>query len=366
MVRFADFLRRSCAAVLLCVMGSAARGQDHSPATRPLLDELNRETQSLYNQAAPSIVRVQLPGVAFFAAGEDPLAKWASRLDPEARRQLEEIERQQGQLFVREDIAPTPAPSHPTTAPGPHLILLQLGRFAPNTVGVVIDQDRHVVVPRFTQPADFRTPAPVLLADGRLVLATFVASDRPAELTVLQLQDGEVKPAAVTTDIPRPGSLLMVMPLNPAMCRLTVWQGEGPDQAALVNLDGQVTGISQAGRFFSLAVYQPLARELIEHGQVRRAVLGVVVRSVAPDDPQRKSDPSLGATPALRVLGVIAGAVAEKAGLQRNDLILALAGHSVGDVPSFAAAIATGRGKTDILVLRNGQRLTITADLHVQ
>jgi len=364
MVRFADLWRRSCAALLLCVMAGAARGQDHSPATRPLLDELNRETQSLYNQAAPSIVRVQLPGVAFFAAGEDPLAKWASRLDPDARRQLEEIERQQGQFFVREDIAPTTAPSDATTAPSPHLILWQLGRFVPNTVGVVIDQDRHVVVPRFTQREDFRAPVQVLLADGKLVLATFVASDRPAELTVLQLQDGEVKPAAVATDIPQPGSLLMVVPLNPAMCRLTVWQGEGPDQAALVNLDGQVTGISQAGRFFSLAVYQPLTRELIEHGQVRRAVLGVAVRSVAQDDPQRKSE-SRGATGALRVVGVVAGSVAEKAGLQPNDLILALAGQSVGDVPSFAAAIATRRGKTDILVLRNGQRLTITVDLQV-
>lgn len=365
MVRFADLWRRSWAAVLLFVMASAARGQDPSPATRPLLDELNRETQSLYNQAAPSIVRVQLPGVAYFAAGEDPLAKWASRLDPDARRQLEEIERQQGQLFVREDIAPTTAPSDTTTAPSPHIILMQLGRFVPNAVGVVIDQDHHVVVPRFTQKDDFRAPAQVLLADGKLVWATFVASDRPAELTVLQLQDGQVKPAVVATNIPNPGSLLMVMPLNPAMCRLVVWQGEGPDQAALVNLDGQVAGICQAGRFFSLAVYQPLTRELIEHGQVRRAVLGVVVRPVAQDDPQRKSDSSLGATPALRVLGVIAGSVAEKAGLQPNDLILALADQPVGDVPSFAAGIATRRGKTDILALRNGHRLTITVDLQV-
>jgi S1-C subfamily serine protease len=60
---------------------------------------------------------------------------------------------------------------------------------------------------------------------------------------------------------------------------------------------------------------------------------------------------------------VIAGSAAEQAGLRQDDLILSLAGESVGDPQSFAAAIANRRGKTEITILRQGQKHVVNVDL---
>ena len=155
---------------------------------------------------------------------------------------------------------------------------------------------------------------------------------------------------------PGTGALLLVMSLNPAANRLAVWEGWEPDVSTLVNIDGSIAGFTKSGHFLSAAACSPVVQELMAHGFVRRAFLGVVVDPVGSDDPARQQNPSLGATPALKIEQVIPGSAAERAGLQQDDLILSLAGESVGDPQSFAAAIANRRGNTEILILRNGQR----------
>ena len=100
--------------------GGFRAGDNPPPTSRPFLDELNRETQVLFNQASPSVVRLQLP-IASFAMDDELLNKWSDRLDPEVRRRLEELEnRGPAEGLVREDIVPTTLPSNPggdTTAP---------------------------------------------------------------------------------------------------------------------------------------------------------------------------------------------------------------------------------------------------------
>ena len=70
--------------VLVALFGKLALAQTVDlPTTRPLLDQLNRETQSLFKEVAPSIVRVQLPLPSnLVLPPDDPLSKWAGRLDP--------------------------------------------------------------------------------------------------------------------------------------------------------------------------------------------------------------------------------------------------------------------------------------------
>jgi S1-C subfamily serine protease len=163
-----------------------------------------------------------------------------------------------------------------------------------------------------------------------------------------------------------PGSLLMVLSLNPAFNRLAVWQGWAPEPAVLVTLDGAVVGFSGSRGFVATQRCGVVAQDLVEHGQVRRAILGVGVREVGPDDSQRTKDPSLGQIPALRVLSVLPGSAADKTGIQPGDLILDLAGQSVGDVADIAAAITDRQGPTPLVILRNGQRMNMTADLQIQ
>jgi S1-C subfamily serine protease len=351
---------------ILLFFSPLVRAGDNLPTTRPLLDELNRETQALFSQTSPSVVRVQLP-IPMAAMADDPLSKWATRLDPQVRQRLEDLQtRGSPGILVREDIVPTTLPSGSASDVPPGVIDMQLRSFDPNSVGVVLDDDRHVVVPHYIDPENFTTPATVILPDGSLTVATFVGSDRPTQLTVLKLQDGDVKPAVFGSGDMTPGTLLMVLSLNPAFNRLAVWQGWAPESAVLVTLDGAIVGFSGSGGFVPAQRCQPVVQELIQHGVVHRPLLGVAVSEVGPDDPQRRLDPVLGRAQALRVLGVIPASAADKAGIQQGDLILQFAGQPVGEVPDIAAAVINRQGPTPVLILRNGQRMTVTADLQLQ
>jgi S1-C subfamily serine protease len=341
------------------------------PTSRPLLDELNHETQTLFKQVASSIVRVQMPlPTNSWLPRDDPLAKWAGRLDPVSLARLEEIERASPAApYAATEIHPTTIPS---TSPSvveqsPPKIVLRLDRFSPNGIGIVLDDENRLLIPRYVDRAACQFPIPVSIGDGRWATASFVASDRQADLTVLRII-GKVKTksAMVSASAPEAGALLLVMSLNPAVNRLTVWEGWEPDVSTLVNIDGTIAGFTKGGHFLSAAACGPVVTELIEHGVVRRAFMGVVIETVATDDPERQLNSSLGAMPALRISQIIPGSPAERAGLQPDDLILRLAGASVGDAPTFAAAIANRRGSTRIDVLRKGQLHVVNVVLQVE
>ena len=339
-----------------------------TPTTRPLLTELNLETRELFTQVAPSIVRVQMPlptSISFMP--DDPLSKWADRLDPQSLARLAELQRRSpGTSFATAEIRPTTAPSASQSTVGQRVIVLKLDRFSPNGIGIVLDDQNDLLIPRFVDKAACAYPIPVAIGDGRYGTATFVASDRQTDLTILKLHGVKTQAAIISGDKIGSGSLLLVMSLNPAANRLAVWEGWEPDVAALVNTDGTIAGFTKGGRFLSAGACSAVVAELMEHGVVRRAALGVFISMVTPEDPDRERYPALGAIPALRIQEVIPGSAAERAGLQQDDLLLSLGGQSVGDVTAFAAAIANRRGRTDIAILRNGQLHEKMVDLQVQ
>ncbi len=339
-----------------------------TPTTRPLLSEMNRETQQLFRQVASSIVRVQMPlPTAVSPVPDDPLSKWADRLDPQSLARLVELQRRApGTSIATAEIRPTTAPSSSQPTVGQRVIILRLDRFSPNGIGIVLDDKNHLLIPRYVDAAACAFPIPVAIGDGRYATATFIASDRQTDLTLLKLHGVKARAAVISSDKIEPGALLLVMSLNPAANRLTVWEGWEPDVAALVNIDGSIAGFTKGGRFLSAGACSPVVAELMDHGYVRRAILGVFVNRVAPDDPDRRRYPALGATPALRIEQVIPGSAAERAGLQPDDLLISLGGQSVGDGPAFAAAIANRRGRTDVDILRNGQLHQAIVDLQVQ
>jgi S1-C subfamily serine protease len=339
-----------------------------TPTTRPLLNELNRETQELFKQISPSIVRVQMPFPTNVAQPPDEtLLKWANRLDPQSLARLAELQRRSpGISFATAEIRPTTQPSGAQPTVGRRVIVLRLDRFSPNGIGIVIDDKNDLLIPRYVDAAACVAPIPVAIGDGRYATASFVASDRETGLTLLKLHGVKLKPAAISTEKIGSGALLLVVSLNPASNRLAVWEGWEPDVSTLVNTDGTVAGFTRAGRFLSAGACSPVVTELMEHGVVRRAILGVLVKSVSADDPERQQYPALGASPAIRIAQVFPGSAADRAGLRQDDLVLSLAGQIVGDAPAFAAAIANRHGQTGIDILRSGQRHEVTVDLQVQ
>src|ERR1700683_1420803 len=113
------------------------------PTTRPLLEGLNRETQTLFKEVAGSIVRVQLPvGRNLMGAPDDPLAKWAGRLDAPTRQRGEELRvHAPASTYHAGHVPSTP---HPAGADG-GTVILTLSRFVPNAIGLVFDDQQHLL-----------------------------------------------------------------------------------------------------------------------------------------------------------------------------------------------------------------------------
>jgi serine protease Do len=140
----------------------------------------------------------------------------------------------------------------------------------------------------------------------------------------------------------------------------------GNSGGPLVNLRGEVIGINTAiasgtGTFtgYGFAVPIDLARrvadDLIQYGRSRRPVMGVQIRAVTPEDAEVFRLP--------RVAGAVVHdfgepSPAQRAGLQRGDVIVAIDGRQVEQSNELQRVIATRRpGETvTVEVIRYGER----------
>jgi len=360
-----------CAAILIggvAVQGAKAQEPARTPTTRPLLEELNRETQSLFREVGTGVVRLQVPLPPLAEIDpESPLGpKWSDRLNDQVKRELQQQMRDAGAYEVVPSTQPTTDPSHGQA----QVIRIQPRHgesalpFTPNTIGIVLDDQGHVLVPTFVDPhlvGDRLLLA--ALGDGELAGARFVGSDQKTNLTILQLVKAKAAAVKLSANEPQQGDLVLVVPLDGSRTHLAVWTGFEPDLALLVNIDGTVAGFTHRNQLLCAAPLQSVARQLIEHGHVERAFLGVRIQSLSPDDPARQADAALAGRPALRVVEVVRDSAADRAGIRANDLILTLAHEAVGDPRAFAAAIAAGNGTTEMQILRNGTPMTLTVNL---
>src|SRR4051795_7461061 len=96
------------AAAITLSLACAVAGEEPTPppsgAARPLLKQLNEETQSLYREIQSGVVRVQLPPPKWagqpLAEADNPLNKWGNQLDADVKQQLEQEQKaaQKGQV----------------------------------------------------------------------------------------------------------------------------------------------------------------------------------------------------------------------------------------------------------------------------
>jgi serine protease Do len=172
-----------------------------------------------------------------------------------------------------------------------------------------------------------------------------------------------VKPVKLSRDKPVEGSLVLYLSPNDASGRLGVWSNYSRDYGVVVGVNGQVLGIARYGQFLSGAACQLIADQIIRHGAVRRATLGVIITQVEADDPLRAEQPQLGERPAVRVDEVMKNSPAERGGLRAGDVILSLAGEAVNGIPGLAAAVAARTGRTELQVLRAGEVISVEVDL---
>jgi serine protease Do len=141
----------------------------------------------------------------------------------------------------------------------------------------------------------------------------------------------------------------------------------GNSGGALADSHGRVVGINTAVAGFGLGLAVPInatTRRIIDtlmiEGRVRRAYLGVVgTPAPLPDDVAARTGQRAG----LRVIEVVSGGPADKAGLRKGDLVLTVAREQVHDAQGiqrklFAEVIGTDLAVT---VLRNGAMVDVYA-----
>ena len=148
----------------------------------------------------------------------------------------------------------------------------------------------------------------------------------------------------------------------------------GNSGGALINIRGELVGINTAiitggtsmgniGIGFAVPskMAQQVLPQLIKHGKVERGWLGISMRNVDPDLAEKLNfDTPRGAF----VRGVSKGSPADKAGIQRSDVIVEFNGETIrnsNDLMHVVAATAVGES-VEVIVLRGDteeKRLTV-------
>jgi len=141
----------------------------------------------------------------------------------------------------------------------------------------------------------------------------------------------------------------------------------GNSGGALVNKKGELVGIntaivSQTGAYsgYSFAVpvniVKRVAEDLMDFGSVKRAVLGISMGSV---DKKIADEMKLSSVSGVYINEVLKGSAAEKAGLQKNDVIVAIDGQKITDAASVQAKVSSYRpgDKAVISYIRDGKQL---------
>ncbi len=144
----------------------------------------------------------------------------------------------------------------------------------------------------------------------------------------------------------------------------------GNSGGPLCNIRGEVIGINTAinpsGQGIGFAIPINLAKhvadQLVAHGHVQRAWLGVTLGDLTPEIAEGLG---IAGQEGVLIATVHKGFPAEKAGLRRNDVIVEYNGEPVTDMAKFRLRVAdTSPGKrVSLAVLRDGKRVPISVTL---
>jgi Do/DeqQ family serine protease len=264
--------------------------------------------------------------------------------------------------------------------------------------GVIVREDGYVLTNHHV--VDGAEEITVELSDRRSFTAKVVGSDPPSDLAVLKIEGRGLPAMALgNSDTVRVGDVVLAVG-NPMGVGQTVTMGiisakgratglgdgsfedflqtdapinQGNSGGALVNTRGELIGInsqilSPSGGNIGIGFAIPanMARSvmdaLISDGAVRRGMLGVTVQGVTPDI---ASSLGLKQLNGALVSDVRPGSAAEKAGIRRGDVILALNGKDVPESNSLRNHVAQLKpgARADLRVLRDGSERTLTATL---
>ncbi|WP_298772809.1 DegQ family serine endoprotease [uncultured Shewanella sp.] len=264
--------------------------------------------------------------------------------------------------------------------------------------GVIIDADKGYVVTN-NHVIDGADNILVGLSDGREVEAKLIGTDPESDIALLQIKAKNLTAASFSdSDKLRVGDFAVAIG-NPFGLGQTVTSGivsalgrsglgiemlenfiqtdaainSGNSGGALVNLNGNLIGINTAivapgggnvGIGFAIPsnMVKSLVKQIIDHGEVRRGVLGVAGQDLTNDLAKAFG---LKTQHGGFVNEVMPDSAAAKAGIKVGDIIISVNGKKIKSFQELRAKIATlGAGtKVTLGLIRNEEKRTVTATL---
>ncbi len=264
--------------------------------------------------------------------------------------------------------------------------------------GVIVDGSGLVVTNNHVIAG--MTEVRVALSDRRELQAEVILRDQRTDLAVLRIKEGKNFPAIElgNSDTLEVGDLVLAVG-NPFGVGQTVTQGivsglartqtgisdfgffiqtdaainPGNSGGALVDINGKLAGINTAiysrsggsvGIGFAIPVnmVEVIVRAAKAGGKLRRPWVGATLQEVTKEIAESLGmDRPAGAL----VSKIYAGSAAERAGMKRGDIILAIDNINVDDPESFGYRLATkvvGKS-TELTVLRQGKKQTLNVRL---
>jgi Do/DeqQ family serine protease len=253
--------------------------------------------------------------------------------------------------------------------------------------GMIMDAKGHILTNNHVVAG--ATDIQVLLADGHRYPAKLVGTDPKTDLAVIQIKADEKLPYVTfgDSDEMKVGNWVVAIGAPQGLDQ-TVTQGiisakhrrgildpssyqdylqtdaainPGNSGGPLLNLQGKVIGVnaaivSESGGFEGIGFAIPsnmavhIANALIKNGKVERGWLGVSIRDLTPD---LQKSMKLNVDKGALIADVVKGGPADKAGLQKNDVVTAYQGKEIPDASSLQNEVAN----TSI-----GQEVTLTVN----
>tara|TARA_R110002072_G_scaffold302976_1_gene490553 strand:- start:978 stop:2468 length:1491 start_codon:yes stop_codon:yes gene_type:complete len=260
--------------------------------------------------------------------------------------------------------------------------------------GVIISTDGYIVTNNHV--IDNAKTIEVILNDNRKYKATVIGTDPSTDIAVLKIEEKGLKAIPVgNSDDVRVGEWVLAVG-NPFNLTSTVTAGivsakarniniikgkqnqsnvpiesfiqtdaavnPGNSGGALVNTKGELVGIntaiaSQTGSYsgYSFAVpvnlVKKVMRDLIDYGVVQRGYLGVQIADITQEI---KENNELKDTKGVFVADVVEGGSAEKAGLEKGDVVLKIGEKEVNSVASLQEEVGRRRPGDKVAVrIRN-------------
>ena len=263
--------------------------------------------------------------------------------------------------------------------------------------GVVIDAGKGFIVTNHhvVEAAD---EIQITLHDGKQFEATLVGSDPEADVALLKVEAENLTDIAMAdSDKLRVGDFAVAIG-NPFGLGQTVTSGiisalgrtglgiegyedfiqtdasinPGNSGGALVNLKGELIGINTAiiaaggqgnvgiGFAIPINMVRQIVDQLIEFGEVRRGMLGVIMQNLTPELSKAFG---LNIHNGVVISKVIEGSAAEEAGLEAGDVVVAINGNPIKSASAMRNAVGMLRvgEKMKMEVIRDNHRKTFTA-----